>query len=303
MGMTMKKIILFIVCLLLLLAVALFFLDFKYNLRHFFDNWESEAEDSCLHIVNDYNSVYNKMGNRLFDLNGVSPEGTIKKAVCVQNDRIYFVYGTKDVNTKHGRIWHIALVNINGEDVKEHYFGNLSDSDSICPDLNDLSTISNKSEQYGVLYDSGQIVLIGNQKKVVFDIEKETIAEADEIPAGKYTWQIDNHQSVEIHSLESDIVKTITLEEMAQKNEYAKKLFSLSSRKNWNGRSPTQNFFESVKVIDEKIYLICTVYNWNGESFAIVFRYDFPSDSFYFLSEKSVGGNMESNYSFVPYTE
>ena len=59
------------------------------------------------------------------------------------------------------------------------------------------------------------------------------------------------------------------------------------------------DFFQYVKVINDQIYILCEVMNWNGEAFAVVFKYDFNTEqTFYVMSEK-ISDRVSTNYAFA----
>lgn len=91
----------------------------------------------------------------------------------------------------------------------------------------------------------------------------------------------------------------ITLESMAEKSSNAKQISGLSSYKRWNRKSFLSDFFQYVKVINDQIYILCEVMNWNGEAFAVVFKYDFNTEqTFYVMSEK-ISDRVSTNYAFA----
>ena len=89
----MEKIIIIIVAIVLTIAIILsivIHLDNKYNLRHFFDDWESEMAASYIQVMGGRHG-YDKSSNSMFEMNRDA-----EVVFCVRNDRIYFGYSTID---------------------------------------------------------------------------------------------------------------------------------------------------------------------------------------------------------------
>ncbi len=65
----------------------------------------------------------------------------------------------------------------------------------------------------------------------------------------------------------------------------------------------TEDIFSKLKIVDDRIYIVCEVLNWNGENFAVVFLYDFASENVLYVSSQKVGDRVDSNYSFSEYVD
>lgn len=133
------------------------------------------------------------------------------------------------------------------------------------------------------------------------DVELNTVSETTEYHHSPYVWSIDDNQLITIEDTEQNLTRELTLEDLAENNSYAQKLLELSTKQTWDGTSLTDRFFSYIKIIDQDIYIVCQVYNWNGESTAVIFRYDFSSDNVLYVSSYKTGDIVQSNYSFVVY--
>lgn len=298
----MKKniiIILFVLLAVIIIVCTLVVLDSKFNMRHYFDNWNNETNDNIISIS--YSSVYNNNGELLFEIDDDLHSLNIEIVYCVKGERIYFSYATMDPETDLRNIWHIASVSVSGKDFKEHYSGILFDDTIKYPTLKDLSCNTDCAEEYGGLYYDNVIYLHGNARTVAFDLETEITKEIDSLPVSRYMGKIENKQTLTVIDTENGATHTVTLESMANSNVYAKNLLELSTRKIWSGESPTFNLFDRMKTVDEQMYITCVIYNWNGDSFAVVFKYDFASDKVYYVSSNKVGGNVSSRYKIAPF--
>lgn len=285
-------ILLIVVC--ITITVGIIILDQKYNMRHYFDNWTSETDEEIVHVLND-SFVYGRLDLQRY------VNGLIKEVYCVRNERIYFCYIT-DSNSNSTEDWHIASIEINGQNLIDHYSGNLFDKSNslgFSYEYERLAYQTYDANNYGGLYSNNKIYLHGKDKTVVYDIDSNTLNETSDYPISRYICNINEHKTITIEDTEQNLSKTITLESMAENNAYSEKLLKLSSRKNWDGTSPTKRLFSMVKVVDDQIYIICSVLNWNGEAFAVVFKYDFLSSSTAYVSFQKVGDRVDSNYSFA----
>ena len=291
-----KFISLVIAVVLIAMTISIVAFDERYNMRRYFNDWEQETDEKIVHILNDrYVDRYNINLENYVD-------GLIEEVYCIRNERIYFCYSTAVQNSYPDRIWHIASIETNGEALTEHFAGNLfreSNPLGYSYDYECLSCRAFTLETYGGIYSNNKIYLHGKDKTVVYDIDSDTVSETDGYPIGKYLWNIEDHKAITIEDTEQNTFKTVTLENMAEQNIYAKKLLKLSTKTIWSGDSPTKRFFTNVKIVDNRIYIICEALNWSGESFAVTFRYDFSSDRILFLSSKKVGDRISTNYSFV----
>ena len=300
----MEKIIIIIVAIVLTIAIILsivIHLDNKYNLRHFFDDWESEMAASYIQVMGGRH-CYDKNSNSMFEMNRDA-----EVVFCVRNDRIYFGYSTRDpeISEVQYNLWHIASVNTEGEDFREHYKSNLSCGvlDSI--DFDDMSVYPKEYEPdytykgFGGLYDEdGHIYLHGKTKTICYDIDEDETTEVEKLPEQRYSWSItSDNRSVTIS--DGNISRTITLESIAENNSYAKRLLSLSDYKTNTGGSFLEFCFDHIKVCGEHIYIINRILNWNGESRAIVFDYDFDTEQVVYVMNYFTCDNVSGHYQFA----
>ena len=300
----MKKLIIILLAATAVIAVILSVvipLDTKYNLRNFFQELQSESSASYIQVLF-RQFVQDKDGNPLFEEKDLE-KGTLEIVFCARNNRVYFGYTSKVPETKaQYRIWHIASVDMQGKDFQEHYVGNLFDDlfdDSVeSPGFRDLSTYSDQYKRYGGFYDGeGRIFLRGNAKIICFYPDTGHVEEVEKLPDNPYTWEIKDCQSITI----SDGItqKIITLESMAEKSACAKQIATLSSYKNWDGKSFLCNFFQEVKVVGNQVYLLCEVLNWVGVRFAVEFQYDFQTEQVTYMTSQKISDTITSNYSIA----
>lgn len=296
----MKKLIIILLATAAVFAVILSVvipLDTKYNLRNFFQELQSESSASYIQVLF-RQFVQDKDGNPLFEEKDLE-KGTLEIVFCARNNRVYFGYSSKVPETKaQYKIWHIASVDMQGKDFQEHYVGNLFDDAVISPDFMDLSTYSDRYERYGGFYDGeGRIFLRGNPKIICFYPDTGHVEEVEKLPDNPYTWKIKDCQSITIS--DGTTQKTITLESMAEKSACAKQIATLSSYKDWDGKSFLRHFFQEVKVVGNQVYLLCEVLNWVGASFAVEFQYNFQTEQVTYMTSQKISDTITTNYSIA----
>lgn len=296
-----KKLILFImiVVILIVITISIVIVNNKYNMQHYFDDWKPETDVNILHTIGRGYVEGMDLGKYI--------NGRIEEVYCIKNKRIYFCYSTAVPDSYPNREWHIASVGITGEDFTEHYGGNLFSGSNPVGYSYEYLCLSYQSSpnigQYGGFYADHKIYLHGDRTTVVYDTQNGILSETDRYPVSPYVWSINEHKNVVIENREQNITRNLTLESMAEQNLYAKELLNLSTKKTWDGTSLTEDIFSKLKIVDDRIYIVCEVLNWNGESFAVVFLYDFASENVLYVSSQKVGDRVDSNYSFSEYVD
>ena len=138
-------------------------------------------------------------------------------------------------------------------------------------------------------------------KLVEYDIEKDSITlySPDEYnyPSYDYEYSIQNdNNEVLLRSSENNYEKLITLETMAS-NQYGAKLLEVRDEPIWDKNfKKAAGFFQNVQFIDKEVYLIGRVYNYRGDVFPVVFKYDVINDKYEYVISRYFGDNI--NYDF-----
>lgn len=269
----MKKTIICIsavVLVLLILSLNVIFLISlvrRLNLTTFFSDWEVETDKPAL-----LTSFENQIKCNSIDINleSIIPAGRVYDIFGVKDDTIYFYYETR--NEQGNYIAHLASVAVAGEDFREIYNWVLSTESRYIK----FSDTNDRSCPLGGLYENGCIYLHGDDKTIRYDIQTGEIDESAEIPACHYTWSIEDKQKILIENSETGVTREITLERMAQSNDYANRLLQLSEKN--KDKSPTRELFVGVKIYGDDIYLMCEVSSLLWSEYAVFFKYDFDSD-------------------------
>ena len=110
-------------------------------------------------------------------------------------------------------------------------------------------------------------------------------------------------------SIEADIIKRHTIlfsdgnkekifdvKQGKQSSKVFEKLCELEKKKNWQGKSYLSELFDNVQIVNNQIFIICRVLNWDGETHAIVFEYDYDSNdckyAFHCFMDDVIGNNL-----------
>ena len=155
-----------------------------------------------------------------------------------------------------------------------------------CP--RDEST-ENEMTSSEIYYSNRSIILYDGTCMTVLDVDtlETTRLSANEFsrPLPKYTVESIKKDSGDVDRSRLKIVcnseeRIITIDYMAQRNEYVKKLSELEAHKGvFTTIEPMKDFFYKSFVLDNQIYFLCRVLDRDGESNALMFRYDYESEA------------------------
>ena len=263
----------------------------KYNLQRYFDEWESEVDQKTYPI---YNSRMIKTDHTLLCVKDFAP-GTVMDIYCVYNERIFFFYVTSGEN--HEWTWNIGSISESGGDFQCHFSENvMQDKSSSGPSYNQLSWSPNLNRPTGGFYLNGKIYLRGLTKSIAYDIEQDSINESPEIPQQMYVCTKENGQ-LTITENKSGISKTITLDKMAENHPYVQQLVDLESQ----GISNQKHLMELSKAmfIQDEIYIVLSILDKSGESYAFAFQYDFETEKYTYVTSCHISSTAYL-FSFVP---
>lgn len=266
-----------------------------------YNEWVPQTADKIVPVL--YDSVLCFDECKLDLNNDKKFNGVLEEIVCVSGDRVYFVYSTSSSNGSSLYVWHIASVDTFGGEFREHYSSDfVSGSSNLAEDdYCRLSGVSDYENKNGGLYLDNCIYLTDGKKTVSYNIMTNAVNESAKIKDRQYVWLIDNHKSITFTDIQSQKKHQVTLQKMAENNEYAKCLLNLSDKSTWGNVSPVDELFDSVRTIGDDIYIITSVLNFHGEATAVVFKYNFSQDEVLYTSSSRVSDRVESNYYFVPY--
>ena len=294
----LKKMILTI--LILVCAVALIlvlFLEAKYSLRHYFDDWEAEIDEKIASVCADYLVKYPD-SDKFEDLHIGFP-CALRTVYSIENGRIYAL-AQQDSQDGAKDKWIIMSMKTDKTDAQIHYETEVSDYEKYYDLANSAQKELNSS--CGGMYDNHHIYIKAYDRIVAYDIVNDTVEAVEDLPESEYCYRIEKSQKI-IISKQGEEDRILTLDKMALTNEYAAALFSLRDYKAWSGRSFVDAFFRYIRELNGKLYVVCQVHNRYGKSFAIVFQYDYDTDSVYYVTSSTSGEYVSMHYSFIPIYE
>lgn len=228
-------------------------------------------------VVNDKTLNFNE----LLDANGYN--ATFHEVYVIQGNTVWFGFADAERNKNGSRTWHIASVTTDGTDL------NIPFSNEFCSASGSVRTYwrnnyCSTQERYlaanGYYYD-GKIILTDHVKVVEFDLatigSKEFLAENYHFPTLPIEAEITDSQSITFYkNAESQIFDA---ENGKQTSKAFENLYELEKEKNWQGKSYLSGLFSNVQIVNNQVFIICSVLNWDGETHAIVFQYDFEDNS------------------------
>lgn len=156
---------------------------------------------------------------------------------------------------------------------------------------------SSLSGEAKVIYGNRKITFFDGIGAYVFDIatsqvEKIELSEFYSYSAAQFeidmrSWLIDEfnrpYQTFAITSPNDK--RVITIDYMAQRHEYVKQLVDVRHYEGFpESRDLMENFFQSIYVFGDEIYLECMFFDYDGEQNTIFFSYDYATDTFTFLN-------------------
>lgn len=253
----------------------------KDKLTDMFDSFATETAESVAYVCYNTLTINNETLNleKVLKQNGI--DGIFHEIYVIQNDTIWFGYSdTKDNGTKQ---WHIASTSMDGDILNIAYSGtfgleNEADKTYI------QNSNSHQEDRYSTangFYYNGKIILTDHVKMIEFDLSTASAKECSTkdyiLPTLPIQIEITDYQTIKF--CKDSEQKTFNIETAKSTSEAFEQLYNMESKKNWQGKSYLSELFNKVQVVNEQIFIICRVINWDGETHAIVFQYDFKNNS------------------------
>lgn len=197
---------------------------------------------------------------------------------CISKGKVYF---SSREDGDYMR-WTLASVDLNGENFKE----------IICETFSEFNV-----EEYCDYYYNGKIIFGDNSKFIEYDVNSDEYRIADYTECSEYLEFISNIDSIVSTNCSSITIKTghqefyIDKEILAELSPAADKILEKYDRNrlspSFRWQSTTSYFFDSIRVVDGEIYLLCRMIDFLGTSYALVFKLDIDENS-----AEYVGGYM-----------
>lgn len=274
----MRRILIFVV---ILLMAILNGCSSKTEITDLFESFSAETSENTPYVHHNtlvFNDVILDF-DVLLKKNDI--DGFFHEVYAVQDNVIFFGYSESARSQNGGKTWHIATVTIGQEKCNSVFF-----ADFCAESGSDQHYISNSNShsqnRYTVangFYCDGKIVLTDHVKLIEFDIKTGT---AIEFAAHAYNYptmpgvEIVDFQTISFSKGSQQ--KIFDTNEGAQASAVFGEMLELRKNKNWKGDSLLSDLFDKVQIVDNQIYIICRVMNWNGETHAVVYLYDFETN-------------------------
>lgn len=231
-----------------------------------------------------------------FDINDVLDTKTehLKQVFCIVDDKIYFCYVYNINNEKH-----CVLASINSIDSKFEILWDEVFNSTISWNYNYYDDYSLRAGYYY----NGKIVVTDFDTLIEYDLKTEI---CNKIKFHKYQKPIMNLKIKKNNSQEyllnfNDNTFFINDDFLINNSEVAKKILTKNKFSIWNGDSPADNFIDSIKIIDDRIFVICRIKNFSGTSYAIIFEINPEQQSCHYVGFHMVGGIIhDSEFYIVP---
>lgn len=253
------------------------------NLNVIFDAYEIETAEKVPYVCYDSlvcNDINLDFG-RLLDEN-VS-DSVFNEVYVIQDDVIWFGYSDAKRNENGAKKWYIASVYIDGKNFNIAYSGEFclgSEADQTYVQNNNSHSKERFLTANGFYYD-GKIILTDHVKTVEFDLattnSTEFLAKNYAYPTMPIETEIVDYQTISF--CKNSERKIFNVETGKQTSPVFNNLLKLQKEKNWQGKSYLSELFNKVQIVNNQIFIMCRVMNWDGETHAIVFQYDFENNS------------------------
>lgn len=223
-------------------------------------------------------------------------DGSFREALAVDDDRVWFVYTCQEEESKE-KVWNLATLELLTGQIQTHYTEVFGDhyrvNNGLCNDY-----LQGKSG----FYHDGKIVLTDHEKLTEYDIEtgKTRSISASEYDYPDYAWsaEITDHKTVRI--TKGALEAVLTPESLAQSSEAFAVILESGENRIWNGTASSKYLFDNVQTDGEKCYIFCRMLNWNGDSYAFVFRYDMESEALEYCFYLYTDDVFNSYLSLIP---
>ncbi len=269
-----------------------------YDIQNYIGDWEPQVENPEKYISVIGNSLI-KFPSGEINLEKYHPDSEIVRVICIHNGRIYYAI-QRYADDSSNPLWGIASVSTSGKDPIEHCLENLFDlNEKESPECQNLNNASMALDAYGTYFSGDAIYLYGSRKNLCLRLNTGVVEDVADVPTKAYAAKrVDAHTLI-IEETASSVQKTVTLANMAEKNGYVKELSKVDSGRTWGDLQPLERFFSGVKIIGDEIYIISSVFDYQGYTYAIVFRYDFESEAIAYVTSCKVGDTVSNFYDVI----
>ena len=266
--------------------------------KDIFANWQSEAQPNICYVdFNGNNTVL--FGDNSVELVTADDMDFLSnhRALVKIGDLVYCIsryIKVKEDDSLFGVYKHnfnivcIDLVTLEKSILYTHYANPLNSN---------VPYNSSLSGEAKVIYGNRKIAFFDGIGAYVFDIatsqvEKIELSEFYSYSAAQFeidmrSWLIDEFEASDqkFAIISNGEKRVITLEHMAQRHRYIKSLVDVRHYEGFpESRDLMEDFFRSIYVFGDEIYLECMFFDYDGEKNTMFFSYDYETDTFKFLN-------------------
>lgn len=287
----MKRILSFLIVALISFSIA--GCSSRQKMIDTFDNYQIEIEKAIPYVYYDTLVLPNAKIDFREILDKNKCYGAFHEVYVIQKDTIWFGFSDFGSEDRDSVIWHIASMDVDDRKLNvcysgEFYFGIANKT---------YSQNGSYKTDNGFYYD-GKIVLTDHIKVIEYDLktkkQSEFMASSYEFPT------IDiKVESIDYNTIlfsKNNNKKVFDLEQGRQTSKVFKELCKFEKQENWQGKTYLSELFEGVQIIDNHIYILCSVINWDGEIHALVFEYDFENNgckyAFHCFMDDIIGNDL-----------
>lgn len=245
------------------------------KLNERFDAYEPEVSETIPYVY--FNTLI--FDDVSLDFDNLIGAGTFHEVYAVQGDTVWFGYAD-DERTEDGFCtWNIATVRLDGTNITVCYSGVFGVGDGADKNYTQ-SNVGWSDHNDNGYYHEGKIVLTDGVKTVALDLQTN---QPTEFAAADYghptaTVKAEKVDSQTIVFAKDGVQKTFDVNCAKQTSDIFGDLYELEKEKNWEGVSCLSKLFAGVQVVGDKAYVFCRVLNWDGETHALVFGYDYDTN-------------------------
>lgn len=221
--------------------------------------------------------------------------------VVFADTRVWFVYMLR---SSDGNTWtmNVASVTREGKDFQTHYCAeSIIDQSNRWSPMNIHCRPTYYADEWCYYYD-GKIVLTDRVTLFEYDLLTGAAREHDYAsyrhPVCAYDADISNRNTIAISTPYDD--RIITPEKAANISTCFAAMMDFANMDIWDQTPSLQYLFDSVQYDGSELYIVCRILSYYGESYAVVFGYDYNANRLSYCFSQHTGGPIEENLYIVP---
>lgn len=199
----------------------------------------------------------------------------VQQVFCIRDNYVYFSYQYVNNDIAH---WCLASVSIEGTEYKR-IFDEAFEQESMRK--YELNVGEQLSKRNGYFYNN-KIVITDFSKLIEYDMKEDSSTVYNyneyEINENEFVWSIDNFSEIDLKTDNTNLV--INKFELSNKSPVANEILSLYDRMVWNDLSSTKYFLNDVQIVNDDVYIICSLLNRHGETYTLIFECDIENEEY-----------------------